>query len=849
MSLSAVYQRASGDYVLGFDVANDVAKAPERPKIIAIVDESGSMVGTPFRQCLEALYQLHSLCEKQFLDVIFFNHQAHWERMTLNDIVSYKQDSGRTNFNKAIDVLVRKLENDVSLEFKLVDVIMFTDGQGSYDDDMHTSIELQRVRFHVIALGYRADTHSLLALRNKGYERGYFGYAKTNDELIDKILEAASMINGSSQVLEYRGCKVSLQPKKDPNTGHCGLLSIQDLTTAEEKALPPQNAPFDMELLILHRKLAELSSAYPTIEELQQWTEELNKAVELYAKKMTRTQYGDVIKMRTFANDILDIIAKNSGRARFMKLDNTELSAINEAAQQAMPRRFVRSVYQREEKNAERISWQDTQIEKLKTQLVNLESQPDLRCHYTLRSCAEALQDGDCFCIGINGSGTDVAIMNPYRYEVLAVTPTLLTYGGFIDAAYYEIKKNPEIIRKFDKGMTDQLAKGIAREDISGVVPLYLNKDHWNIARHYMDRACAQLICKNPMASTLHHKFAAVLLALQWVEKKCWSEFYAKLQVMLKETLSALYRDHALQMITPKMFLDEVENRLPTKIQDLKSQMYLWRTVENEENVALTHTPVFLLAFWEERLRRSDCSGISFDVTVIQGVLNLPLEKLINPIGQDENGEPTFAGLDSQLIPNLTYLPAAMMEELKDLDPNVVSATVMQLLLVSTKTNTLDWPTLRLDLNNPEAAAGYVLLEVTKYIKAKQATVISEWQKNYRIRRRMERITRLCAIPEDQLSQELFDLEISVGAGDIMPFLLSASSPTMLRFVAKARFADTGPTLDKRDQPPVFHVSKKNLAKLTRQHKNFITKDLLLELWPEWRKTILWWCDDLMVLT
>lgn len=84
----------------------------------------------------------------------------------------------------------------------------------------------------------------------------------------------------------------------------------------------------------------------------------------------------------------------------------------------------------------------------------------------------------------------------------------------------------------------------MAQENISGVVPLYLNERHWSIAKLFMDRACAQLICKNPLAGTFEHKMAAVLLAYDWSVAK-QGDFYVNLAKELKKTLCVLYKENA----------------------------------------------------------------------------------------------------------------------------------------------------------------------------------------------------------------------------------------------------------------------------------------------------------------
>lgn len=54
---------------------------------------------------------------------------------------------------------------------------------------------------------------------------------------------------------------------------------------------------------------------------------------------------------------------------------------------------------------------------------------------------------------------------------------------SFLDSAAYEIDKDADAHGGFGNKEAGKLAEGASREDVSGVMPLYLFKEHWEVAK------------------------------------------------------------------------------------------------------------------------------------------------------------------------------------------------------------------------------------------------------------------------------------------------------------------------------------------------------------------------------
>ena len=110
-------------------------------------------------------------------------------------------------------------------------------------------------------------------------------------------------------------------------------------------------------------------------------------------------------------------------------------------------------------------------------------------CPMTCLDAVEALQEQDCLCIGLNIARPEAAIADPSRLKIIDIYPTYMSAEGFLNSAQFSINKAPGVEEMahggFDaKGNYEgKLALGLGRESITGVLPLYLFKEHWAIAQ------------------------------------------------------------------------------------------------------------------------------------------------------------------------------------------------------------------------------------------------------------------------------------------------------------------------------------------------------------------------------
>ena len=107
-------------------------------------------------------------------------------------------------------------------------------------------------------------------------------------------------------------------------------------------------------------------------------------------------------------------------------------------------------------------------------------------CPISAMNTVEAMQDGDCMCIGLQVQRPEAAIADPSRLIIQDIFPTYFSADSFLESAKFKIDAAGGDGAQATGGFKEyegQLALGLGRENITGIMPLYLFKEHWNLAK------------------------------------------------------------------------------------------------------------------------------------------------------------------------------------------------------------------------------------------------------------------------------------------------------------------------------------------------------------------------------
>jgi len=86
-----------------------------------------------------------------------------------------------------------------------------------------------------------------------------------------------------------------------------------------------------------------------------------------------------------------------------------------------------------------------------------------------------------CLCLDVGRS--PAAIADASKLVIKDIVPTFMTADSFVDSAVFNLSKNSDAHGGFKVGNEGNLAMGLGRENITGIMPLYLFPEHWEIAK------------------------------------------------------------------------------------------------------------------------------------------------------------------------------------------------------------------------------------------------------------------------------------------------------------------------------------------------------------------------------
>ena len=136
-------------------------------------------------------------------------------------------------------------------------------------------------------------------------------------------------------------------------------------------------------------------------------------------------------------------------------------------------------------------------------------------CPISLQNALESVKNKDCMCIGLEISRSEACINDPSRLIIREVLPCFISLDSFLESAIYQLKINQDASGGFDYEKQGELAVGAGRESISGVLPLFLFKEHWEIARRKIQPLLGFMCCLDPLAYTSSQYFNVPFLVLQ----------------------------------------------------------------------------------------------------------------------------------------------------------------------------------------------------------------------------------------------------------------------------------------------------------------------------------------------
>ena len=94
------------------------------------------------------------------------------------------------------------------------------------------------------------------------------------------------------------------------------------------------------------------------------------------------------------------------------------------------------------------------------------------------------------------------------------VFPVYMGMDSFLESSIYNLKINEDAAGGFDLNEQGKLAVGAGRENISGLLPLYLFKEHWELAKRKIQPLFGFMCTLEPLGYTSSQFFTVPFLVL-----------------------------------------------------------------------------------------------------------------------------------------------------------------------------------------------------------------------------------------------------------------------------------------------------------------------------------------------
>ena len=174
-------------------------------------------------------------------------------------------------------------------------------------------------------------------------------------------------------------------------------------------------------------------------------------------------------------------------------IDNVLIAQLNDVAYKAIRKgRHQKKLDERTVKNEAFFKKQEAALNdahgRIDFQKVKATHEEALRqklgdCPLSQCNVVELMENKDCMCLGLSIARSEATISDPTKLVIKDVFPVYMSLDSFLESSIFNLKMNQDASGGFDLKEEGKLAVGAGRENVSGVLPLYLFGEHWELAK------------------------------------------------------------------------------------------------------------------------------------------------------------------------------------------------------------------------------------------------------------------------------------------------------------------------------------------------------------------------------
>ena len=658
-----------------------------------ILDSSASMTGSPIEEAKGALISFITKLEKLNIPITVISFNSTMSKASsktegykaLKTWVEAIEPEGWTLFK----YVFQEMEKDFIMAHLVNTFVLFlSDGQDNeglisltpYMESFKSVITKNKFSstIHTIGFSEEHDAKLLSTLTNYGTKVGTFQYVEKGGRIPVAVNNATEFLFQSlawGQYIGGNGTVIRLEINDDENNPdlHHGIVYLNKKDIAEPKIeIYYQDQKYEYKLELQEISDLELEERIHLFTSLASNTA-LNLLIRRQEKQITKEELPSILKkldaMDKYLAQLIDEIKKKRSLQKkqmmpfclqskdmiaqfysMMKGDieeevsNIRLAQLNKLAyHNILQRSLLKKINKRIGLNAGMLQKIDEQINSVLKEMdfekLGEEYKNDLEtygnCLITYKDWFDALQDGDSFCLTFHASRPPSGIMDPTMVSIKTINTSQLTAEAFLDSALF-ITRSGQIIKGEGQhgASAASLVKGLPDEIITGIMPLYINKDNWKIARLRMPPLLGWTVAQDVLAYEIRQ---LIILPFSILAKAAvdQSSEHKKMQFkLIFDTCMAIYNENK------KLILSEIKAKLRNYIKSPESR--LTDTISNSR-VLLIHlyiasqagdinvkdiVPIFPYVIEEELRRHSPKLNMNLNAFYMK-VLNVDKEKYI----------------------------------------------------------------------------------------------------------------------------------------------------------------------------------------------------------------------------
>lgn len=612
-----------------------------QPQIHIVLDISGSMSGSFLNNAkigiIELINRIKNSITVDKIKFYTFDNKCYFhgnfaDYKSLTDKIEKTRCGGSTSFTSVINMISKSIKT-ASDDNHII--ILFTDGHDNcgsrieYLKDIMTSYTIKKnSQIHSIGIGGDHDDKFLINMTALGNIPGTYQNCSKSSMITESINNLIGVMNVNMVNIEYYM----------ENSWNNGFIDDGVLTIISND-INPTNIVIRLDNTEYNSDVTETQPNELTISE---YLKNLRNTIVKMTEK-TNLTFNDVQTIDIELNNTVPNIRKqpSSIRKELGSLFSTCKNIIvelhkkirKEKTSDGILRDLISKSYSydistglqkrlavRAEKNGDLEEEVENNVDKAFSQINfdELEIPNDYNCIMSCNDVKSAMQEKDVMCLTFNITRNESTTMNPETIKINKIGSSNITYKSFMDSVLYGLnshRSDESVHGGF--GTNDTLSyviKGGSREEINAIIPMYINKEHWSMAKEYMKPLFGWMCTLDVLGYQSTQMIAIPFALLTYVKSLPQSEFNDKYKYEVEQVciqICNMFTSHFDDVIDRyNNFIDNPLSRTQDQITNLGIflvQIGVLKSMDKYKNKIAQHDEtLFSYYLIEETLRRSN---------------------------------------------------------------------------------------------------------------------------------------------------------------------------------------------------------------------------------------------------